>query len=70
MGALMGIGGIVLAIPILAILKLVAEEIDVLKPVALLMDKDIMRKRHLFLSKYDREDYRLSSLMDQEENKR
>jgi predicted PurR-regulated permease PerM len=70
MGALMGIGGIILAIPVMAILKLVAEEIDVLKPVALLMDKDLMKKRHLFFGKYDREDYRFSSLMHEEESKR
>lgn len=70
MGSLMGIGGIVLAIPILAILKLVAEEIDVLKPIALLMDKDIMTRRHLFFDKYDRDDYRLSSLMHEQEGKR
>ncbi|HJW30669.1 MAG TPA: AI-2E family transporter, partial [Saprospiraceae bacterium] len=70
MGSLMGIGGIVLAIPILAILKLVAEEIDVLKPVALLMDKDLIQKRPLFFGKYDRDDYRFSSLMHEEEIKR
>lgn len=70
MGALMGIGGIILAIPIMAILKLIAEEIDVLKPVALLMDKDLMKKRHLFYGKYDRDDYRLSSLMHEEESRR
>lgn len=70
MGSLMGIGGIILAIPVLAILKLVAESVDVLKPVALLMDKDLMKKRHLFLSKYDREDYRFSSVIKEEDNKR
>jgi len=69
MGSLMGIGGIVLAIPILAIIKLVAEEIDVLKPVALLMDKDLIKKRPLFFGKYDRDDYRLSSLMQEEEKR-
>ncbi len=63
MGSLMGLGGIVLAIPLMAILKLVADSIDFLKPVALLMDKDLMKKRHLFLAKYDRDDYRFSSLM-------
>lgn len=70
MGSLMGLGGIFLAIPILAIFKLFAEQIDVLKPVALLMDKDIMKRRSLFMSKYDREDYRFSSLMREEEHKR
>jgi predicted PurR-regulated permease PerM len=70
MGSLMGIGGVVLAIPVMAILKLVAEGIDVLKPIALLMDKDLMKKRHLFYGKYDREDYRLSSLMQEEDTKR
>jgi predicted PurR-regulated permease PerM len=70
MGSLMGIGGIVLAIPIMAILKLVAEGIDVLKPLALLMDKDLMKNRHLFFGKYDRENYRFSSLIKQEDGKR
>src|SRR5690606_25069081 len=70
MGSLMGLGGIFLAIPILAIFKLFAEQIDVLKPVALLMDKDIMKKRSLFMSKYDRDDYRFSSLMREEEGRR
>jgi predicted PurR-regulated permease PerM len=70
MGSLMGLGGIFLAIPILAIFKLFAEQIDVLKPVALLMDKDIMKRRSLFMSKFDREDYRFSSLMREDEHKR
>jgi predicted PurR-regulated permease PerM len=59
MGTLMGIGGVVLALPILAIIKLVAEGID-----------DIMKKRHLFFGKYDRENYRFSSIIKEEPDKR
>ncbi len=70
MGSLMGLGGIVLAIPLMAILKLVADSIDYLKPVALLMDKDLMKKRHLFYAKYDRDDYRFSSLMREKQGRR
>lgn len=70
MGSLLGIGGIVLAIPICAVLKLVAEQNDYLKPVALLMDKDLMKKRHLFFAKYDRDDYRLSSMLKDDDVKR
>lgn len=70
MGTLMGIGGIVLALPVMAIIKLVAEGIDVLKPVALLMDKDLMKKRHLFYGKYDRENFRFSSVIKEEQDKR
>lgn len=70
MGSLMGIGGIILALPIMAIIKLVAEGIDVLKPVALLMDKDLMKKRHLFYGKYDRENFRFSSVIKEEPEKR
>lgn len=70
LGYLLGIGGIVLAIPLLALFKLFAERIDVLKPVALLMDKDIMEKRSLFMTKYDREDYRLGALLNDEDNKK
>ena len=69
MGYLLGIGGIVLAIPLCAVLKLVAEEVDWLKPVALLMDKDLMKKRHLFFAKYDRDDFRLSTLLKDEEKR-
>lgn len=69
MGSLLGIGGIVLAIPVLAVLKLVAEQIDVLKPVALLMDKDLIKKRGLFFAKYDREDFRLSTFLNEEERR-
>ncbi|MEO5906756.1 MAG: AI-2E family transporter [Saprospiraceae bacterium] len=70
MGSLFGVGGIVLAIPTMAVFKLVAEQIDVLKPVALLMDKDLMKKRHLFFGKFDREDFRLSTFLGEEEPKR
>ena len=70
MGSLLGIGGIVLAIPVCAVLKLVAEEVDYLKPLALLMDKDLMKKRHLFFAKYDRDDFRLSALLKEDDPKR
>lgn len=70
MGSVLGIGGIVLAIPAFAVFKLIAEQIDVLKPVALLMDKDLIKKRHLFFGKYDREDYRLTTFLNEEEGKR
>lgn len=70
MGSLLGIGGIVLAIPLCAVLKLIAEEVDFLKPVALLMDKDLMKKRSLFYAKYDRDVYRLGSLLKEDEPKR
>ncbi len=70
MGSLLGLGGIVLAIPLMAILKLIADSIDFLKPVALLMDKDLMKNRHLFFDKYDREDYRFSSLIKGQRDKR
>lgn len=70
LGSVLGIGGIVLAIPLLALFKLFAERIDILKPVALLMDKDIMEKRSLFMSRYDREDYRLGALLNEEDSKK
>ncbi len=70
MGELMGIGGIVLAIPTMAIVKLVAQQIDVLKPLALLMDKDLLKKRNQFFGKFDRESFRISSLLNEERDKR
>ncbi|MEO6133408.1 MAG: AI-2E family transporter [Saprospiraceae bacterium] len=70
MGELMGIGGIVLAIPTMAILKLVAQQVDVLKPLALLMDKDLLKKRNQFFGKFDRENFRISSLLNEESEKR
>lgn len=70
MGELMGIGGIVLAIPSMAILKLVAQQIDVLKPLALLMDKDLLKNRNQFFGKFDRENFRISSLLGEDVEKR
>lgn len=70
MGELMGIGGIVLAIPTMAIVKLLAQQIDVLKPLALLMDKDLLKKRNQFFGKFDRENFRISSLLNEESDKR
>ncbi len=70
MGELMGIGGIVLAIPTMAIFKLVAQQIDVLKPLALLMDKDLLKKRNYFFGKFDRENFRISSLLSEDDPKR
>jgi predicted PurR-regulated permease PerM len=70
MGELMGIGGIVLAIPTMAIVKLLAQQIDVLKPLALLMDKDLLKKRNQFFGKFDRENFRISSLLNEESEKR
>ncbi|MDQ3016391.1 MAG: AI-2E family transporter [Bacteroidota bacterium] len=70
MGSILGIGGIVLAIPTIAVFKLIAEQIDVLKPIALLMDKDLIKKRGMFYGKFDREDFRLSTFLNEEENKR
>lgn len=59
-GAIWGIAGIVLALPMAAILKLVFDNIDLLKPVGLLMSDHLHKEGHRFLEEWDDDKYRTS----------
>ena len=61
-GAIWGISGLVLAIPVVAILRVTFDNIDATKPLALLMSDDLSEHEADFLEDYNRRRFRLSSL--------
>jgi len=61
-GTLWGISGVILALPIVAIIKLVFDHVDMFKPVGLLMSDDLHQKPDDFLIKYDNDKYRLTNM--------
>ena len=61
-GAIWGISGLVLAIPVVAILRVTFDNIDATKPLALLMSDDLSDHEADFLEDYNRRRFRLSSL--------
>lgn len=58
-GAIWGVSGLILALPLLAITRIVFESIDMLKPIALLLSSELYEDREKFLTDYDKEDYRI-----------
>lgn len=58
-GAIWGVSGLILALPLLAITRIVFEHIDILKPIALLLSSELYEDREKFLTDYDKEDYRI-----------
>jgi len=63
-GVIWGVSGIVLAIPMAAIIKLVFDNIDALKPVGAIMSNDLHKNETKFLDEWDTDQYRISSLFD------
>ena len=66
-GVIWGIAGLILALPIVAAGKIIMEQFDVLKPVALLLDKDIYQDKEKFFDELDEEKYRFSHFLQKEE---
>ena len=68
-GVIWGIAGIVLAIPIAAVFKLVFDNIDALKPLGAVMSNDLHKNDTKFLKEWDDDRYRISALFDENETK-
>lgn len=60
--AFWGLAGLILALPLLAMVRIIMEHIRPLKPVALLLSDDLYRDSGKFLDDYCQPEYRLSSL--------
>ena len=60
---LWGVAGAILAIPLLAILRIIFSHIDVLKPYALLLSSDLYGNAQAFEDKYNEDRYRLLSYL-------
>jgi predicted PurR-regulated permease PerM len=65
-GVIWGVAGLILALPIVAAGKIILEQFDVFKPVALLFDKDIYQDQDKFFTELDEEKYRLSDFLNKE----
>jgi len=68
-GAIWGIAGIVLALPVVAVIKLIFDHIDFLKPVGLLMSDSVHKDEDEFLSKYDKDKFRLITFLRERRKK-
>jgi predicted PurR-regulated permease PerM len=66
-GVIWGVAGIVLAIPMAAIFKLIFDHVDSLKPVGALMSNDLHKKDDQFLQDWDDDKYRISGLFNDKE---
>lgn len=60
-GAMWGIAGLILALPIVATMRTLFSHIDILKPVGELMSVNIFEKEEIFEEEYDDDRYRLIS---------
>jgi len=60
--AFWGLAGLVLSIPLLAMLRIVLDHIKPLKPLALLLSDDLYDHSHIFLDEYHKPEYRITSL--------
>lgn len=61
-GVLWGIAGMVLALPILAMSKEIFRTYDMFKPLSYLMEDGLLRKKDIFLERFDDEKYRFFNL--------
>jgi predicted PurR-regulated permease PerM len=69
-GAIWGISGLILALPIVAALKVFMEHITVLQPVAELLGSGLYRKKNVFLEQYDADQFRLINYFRRKEKKK
>lgn len=65
-GIMWGISGMILALPILALLKEIFRSIDIFEPLSYLMEDGLVRKKDVFTERFDNEKHRLFHLFFQE----
>lgn len=65
-GIMWGISGMILALPILALLKEIFRSIDIFEPMSYLMEDGLVRKKDVFTERFDDKKYRLFHLFFQE----
>ncbi|TXF88580.1 AI-2E family transporter [Neolewinella aurantiaca] len=62
--AFWGLAGLVLAIPLLAMLRIILDHIKPLKPIALLLSDDLYDHSDIFLTEFHKPEYRVTSLFN------
>ncbi|WP_367390464.1 AI-2E family transporter [Lewinella sp. LCG006] len=58
-GALWGIAGMILALPMMAVIKIFMANVELLEPVSELFRDDLYQREHIFQEKYDEDRYRI-----------
>lgn len=61
-GVIWGLAGIVLSLPLAAILKLIFDHVDTFKPLGALMSNDLHKREKMFLDEWDNDKFRITSL--------
>ncbi|WP_236970799.1 AI-2E family transporter [Membranihabitans marinus] len=69
-GLTWGLAGLVIALPVIAIIRILFDHIELLKPFGLLLDKDLAKNKNMFLREYDQEKYRLINYLSKTTNKK
>ena len=65
-GTMWGIGGLVLAIPLVAIVRVIINQFDALKPFGFLLSDNIYGQEEIFSKKFNRERFRLRSIFSKD----
>jgi len=68
-GAIWGVAGIILALPGVAIVKLIFDHIDVMKPVGLLMSDNLYKEEGKFLTELDKDEHRIITFLKSRQEK-
>ncbi|MFK8007555.1 MAG: AI-2E family transporter [Saprospiraceae bacterium] len=58
-GSIWGMAGLILSLPIIAIVRIIFTQIDFLKPIAILLGDEIYNKDEVFEKKFDKEKFRI-----------
>lgn len=67
-GLMWGISGLVIALPVIAIIKILFDHVELMQPIGLLLDKDLAVKKDKFLNEYDQDKYRLVNYLTARES--
>ncbi|MEM6963190.1 MAG: AI-2E family transporter [Bacteroidota bacterium] len=58
-GSIWGMAGLILALPLMAIIRIIFQQIDFLKPVSVLLSDEVYDKESLLEEKFDKEKFRI-----------
>ncbi len=61
-GSIWGVSGLILSLPLIAIIRIIFQQVDVLKPISVLLGDEIYKKEDVFEEKFDKDKFRIFSL--------
>ena len=60
-GSIWGVAGLILSLPFVAIVRIIFQQVDILKPVGVLLGDEIYKKEDVFEEKFDKDKFRIFS---------